>query len=49
MLVNNILSNLEQNVDMFFADLTAACNISIVAVVLALAGEGSRIVGASCG
>ena len=45
MLVNIIFSNL----NMFFANLTAACNISIVAVVLALAGEGSRIVGASCG
>ena len=34
---------------MLFANLAAACNISIVAVVLALAREGIGIVGASCG
>ena len=32
-----------------FANLTAACNISIVAVVLALARKGSGVVGASFG
>ena len=47
--VSDFVPRYNGKVRKFFADLTSTCNICIVAVVLALAGKGLRIVGARLG